>query len=212
LNYLSLLGWNPGTEQELFTRDELVQAFDLTRVQKHGAIFDDEKLRWFNQEHMRRLPTEELHQHVLVTLSEETRQLPQWNIERLERFTPVLLERISTFGDISALEKSGDIAYIFSSPEIDIARCSWKSGPQEIAKTHLTHVYAQLEQLSDWSSESLKSAVWDYATKNGRGEVLWPLRYSLTGKEKSPDPFTMAYILGKEETLARIRGVLDRMG
>lgn len=213
LNYLTLLGWNPGTEQELFTKDELIQAFDLSRVQKHGAIFDEEKLRWFNQEHIKRLPIEAIRTYVDVTLSDATRSLPQWSQERLDRFVPVLLERIATFGDIRTLEQSGDIAYIFSAPEVLIEECSWKKGPLEIAKKHLTHALTLLEQQSTtWTSESLKAAIWDYATLHGRGEVLWPLRYALTGKEKSPDPFTTAYILGQKETLARIRGVLDRMG
>jgi glutamyl/glutaminyl-tRNA synthetase len=212
LNYLALLGWNPGTEKEIFTTAELIAAFDVARVQKHGAIFDDEKLRWFNQEHIRLLPSSIVEQHIATAIGPTIRTLPQFSEERLKRFTPTLLERIATFGDIAVLEAAGDLSYVFEQPVVEVSSCVWKKSTPELTKTHLEHAQRTLEALDPWTTDSIKNALWDYATQNGRGDVLWPLRYSLTGKEKSPDPFSMAFILGKEETLARIRGVLARMG
>lgn len=208
LNYLTLLGWNPGTEQELFTRDELVPLFDLSRVQKHGAIFDDEKLLWFNHQHLHTLPEPIFKEKVSNALPEEIRALPQWSEERFFALLPNLRERIRTFGDIALLHEAGDLAYFFEPPKLDLTRICWKTASKESTREHMLHALNTLKNAPNWTPEGLKVALWDYATEKGRGDVLWPIRYSLSGKEKSPDPFTLGHILGKDETLLRITSAL----
>src|SRR5690606_23119785 len=109
-NFLSLIGWNPGTEQEVFTKDELIQAFDISRIQKAGGAFNEEKLRWMNKEHMDRLEAGEYLKYVNEFLPEEVKSLPQYSEDRLERLMPTIRERAETFGDVrkSALEGEYD--------------------------------------------------------------------------------------------------------
>jgi len=174
VNYLVLLGWNPGTEKEIWSTAELIQAFDLSRIQKGGAIFDREKLNWINKEHIKLLPQEEQNARVRKSVMDEFGSAPKIDREGL-----VCPEK---------LRRSANVTY------------------QDVAK-HLEVVIGELEKLNEknWSEESIKNALWDYATEKGRGIVLWAMRYALSGKEKSPDPFAIAGIIGKSETLSRLR-------
>ncbi len=187
LNYLALLGWHPTDNQEVFSLDELMAKFDLERVQKAGAVFDVEKLNWFNKEYLKRLPAD-------VLLAEIRKYLPQ----ATEKLIPEIINRINTFGEIKKMAEAGEWSYFFAPPK----------PTKEPLKTteHLMKVIELLSVLteSDFTADKIKSALWDYATQVGRAKVLWPTRVALTGREHSPDPFTVAAILGKEETLARL--------
>ena len=160
LNGVAFVGWNPGTEKEIFTKDELIAAFSFEKVQKSPAIFNEEKLLWFQKEHVKLLPKEEQELRTKKAIMDE-------------------------FG---------------SAPTID-------KGKLRASSEQLLKCVDFLEKISeeDFSAENAKEALWDYATKEGRGVVLWGVRYSLTGKEKSPDPFAIASVLGKAETLSRLR-------
>lgn len=195
INFLALLGWSPEDDQELLSSDELLTRFRLERVQKAGAVFNIEKLRWFNREYLRMLPRE--------TLLEALRlRLPHRDVNILSELAPLLLERISTLGEVSTIDAVGDLDYFFSRPHPERSLLR--------TVTHLPRVKELLEAVPDsnWNPESIKMALWDFATEVGRGEVLWPLRVALTGREKSPDPFTVAALVGKQETLARLSAVL----
>ena len=215
LNFMALLGWNPGTEQEIFAKNELIEAFSLERMQKPGAVFNSEKLEWINKEHIKRLDPEMLTKEVRKAISERTIALPQYSDARLERAAATLTERITHFGEIRNMEETGELTYLFSAPSIENTDILvWKDlrGSPEGAKvtaTHLTEV-ARLwgAHVGAWSAEDLKQLIWEYAERSGRGNVLWPVRVSLSGKERSPDPFTLAYILGKHETLLRINDAI----
>lgn len=103
------------------------------------------------------------------------------------------------------MAKAGEYDFFFTSPKPDTSRIPEKKSSREAALTHLGEAKRMLEALSgEFSEANVKNGLWDYATEKGRGAVLWPLRYSLSGKEKSPDPFVIASIIGKEETLKRI--------
>lgn len=212
LNYMALLGWNPGTEQEIFSKDALVEAFDLSRVQKHGAIFDEEKLLWVNKEHLALLPDSTFLERVKLFLPEHIKTLPQWSEERLLALLPVFRERLSFFGELTTLAEEGDLSFYFETPVPGSTPLAWKDSTPEATKIHLTYVKNTLQNAQNWSPEGLKELLWDYATKEGRGAVLWPFRVALSGKERSPDPFTLASIFGKEETLSRLAQALDTMG
>lgn len=189
INFLALLGWNPGTEQELFTLEELVNIFDISKVQKGAAIFNIEKLNWINREYLRQLSSEEF-------TAEAGKFLPE--LKTLPTLIPVLLERIHTFGDIKKMAEAGELQYFFTAPDY----------PKELLKTqtYLAETISLVEKISedDFTAEKIKAAIWDYATEKGRGEVLWPMRIALTGQKQSPDPFTVASVLGKTETLKRL--------
>lgn len=216
VNFLALVGWNPGTEQEVFGRKELIEAFDLAKVQKSGGVFNEEKLRWMNKEHLKKLPKEELAAAIKERLdkSERVKDLG-WSVtsETVSRIAPVVLERIETYSDIDVMVDARDLDYYFSEPAYDALSLRWKD-EKDTVKTveHLRSVKDILSALPDsnWKEASLKEAVWPYAEKEGRGQVLWPLRFALSGKDKSPNPFTLADILGKETTIRRIDEALKK--
>lgn len=195
INFLALLGWSPqsgGDDRELFSLSELVERFDLSQVHKSGAVFDIEKLKWMNREYLRLLPVN-AYEH------EISERLPHRDASILKRILPILSERIYTFADITQLDREGELDYFFEKPKPTLEQLK--------TTQYLEDVEAILAELSsdEWTAEHIKNALWDFATEKGRGEVLWPLRVALSGKNKSPDPFTLAALLGKEETLIRIK-------
>ncbi|MFA6095249.1 MAG: glutamate--tRNA ligase [Candidatus Paceibacterota bacterium] len=216
LNYMALIGWNPGTEQEIFSLDGLVESFDLSRVQKSGAVFNEEKLVWVNKEHLKLVPVEEFAAEVGKMLAASPRGRDRgWQIDpaKLLRMAPTVLDHINTYHDIHELILAGDFDYYFQTPAYDALSLKWKA-EKSFTKTpeYLTETYRLLEAVkeSDWTEEGIKAALWPYAEAEGRGSVLWPCRFALSGKEKSPNPFSLAYILGKEATLGRIKLALKK--
>ena len=200
INFVAFLGWNPGTDREIFSLEELVQEFSLEKIQKSGAVFNIEKLDWYNREYIKKMPQDDLIAQVKKYLD-----LPE---DMLSRALPSIIERISKFKD---LENESEFGFYKALPEYDAANLVWKKSDKEKTLAHLQHVKGTLENADYSSVESIKSVVWDYAEAAGRGDVLWPLRYALSGKDKSPDPFTLAYIFGKEETLKRIEIALSKL-
>jgi glutamyl-tRNA synthetase len=216
LNFVALLGWNPGTDQEIFTLDELVKAFDLSKVQKGGAVFNDKKLRWVNKEHLKRLPKADFEKELVARLSasERVRDLG-WKIDAdiISRIAPVVLDRIEVYSDIDAMIVERDLDYYFAEPQYDALSLKWKDETDlSGAQKHLANVRTALQGLktASWNEEGIKAIIWPYAEQEGRGAVLWPLRYALSGKDRSPNPFTIAAILGKDETIRRIETALDK--
>jgi glutamyl-tRNA synthetase len=197
INYLAMLGWHPEDDQELFSLDELVKIFDLTRVQKAGAVFDEAKLRWFNHEHLKMLSDTEFAKRLeaFSTISTDL------------RIIPLLRERSQTLKEAADALAAGEYDFLNEtlSFNTELLLKGAKSDEQTV-KNNLQKVAELIETMPDeaFTAESVKNAVFEYATKQGRASVLWPLRVCLSGKEKSPDPFTLCALLGKEKTLARI--------
>ena len=215
VNYLALLGWSPGDDREVFTLTELVRRFDLSRVQKSGAIFNREKLDWLNREHLKTLSDERFLTAVSEFLPERERALFKAHQDIVRALVPLLRERLVIFSDVRALAERGELLYFFEDPTLrDASKLCSKETSAADTKRHLAHAVSLLEdvQKHDFSSESIKAALWDYATAEGRGSVLWPIRYALSGKEKSPDPFTIAAVIGREATLRRLRGATEVLG
>lgn len=203
-NFLAFLGWNPGTPQEVFTTEELIKEFDISKIQKSGAIFNEEKLKWFNREHLLRLTPEAFWEHAEEFLSEETVTMLDAT-GRWRDVVSVMRERASTFGEIRDADEAGEYRYFYESPAYEVQKLLWKEESADATKARLEAVLGLLEGVTEpWTAESVKSAVWDYAEKEGRGQVLWPMRLALTGKDKSPDPFTIAGIIGSDETRKRL--------
>jgi glutamyl-tRNA synthetase len=206
VNFLALLGWNPGTEQEIFTRDELIEAFDFGQVQRSPARFDEEKLLSFNQHWMRGLSDEEF---ILKGKLEAPDQ------ERLLKAIPLLKERAHTLGEAQSM-LMGELSCLFLRPSYDREKLLQKEPADSsgFTKTTLENLLPIIEGLTeDASIEDIQTILMTVADKNpkengGRGAVLWPLRYALSGLEKSPDPFTLIHIIGGEEAILRIKETL----
>lgn len=200
LNFMAFTGWNPGGEQEIYSLDELIAIFDLSRIHKGGAIFNKEKLAWMNKEHMRRQSSEE-----------QTRMIAPffagYDAEILQKILPTVVDRISSYGELSVVEET-EFRFFRDRPTLVAEKILWKNGNKEDAIKHLTAV-AEVILYSDYSSpEVIKESIMPYAEEHGKGDVLWPLRMALSGQEKSVDPFTICYVLGYDETKARIRAAL----
>ncbi len=211
INFLALIGWNPGTEQELFSKQELIEKFSLDRIQKAGAVFNEQKLDWMNKEHMKLMPEKTRNTEILTWLSKNNQisTSPKLqNVNFMSKIFPIIFDRISKWSDINTLNETGELAYFFNTPLYKKEQLSWKGeSPAEVTKKYLARIIEILElaSLEEFDNvEKIKSLIFDYATETGRGQVLWPLRVALSGLEKSPDPFTLIYILGKEESLDRI--------
>lgn len=200
LNFMAFIGWNPGGEQEIFSLDELISLFDLSKIQKGSAIFNKDKLLWMNKEHMRRQSRDEQMRNVLPFFYD-------YDKEVLERLLPSIIDRISTYGELSTVESS-EFQFFKKRPIItqeNIDKIIWKDSPKDETSQHLKAV-AELLLYCDYSSpEVIKAAIMPYAEEHGKGNVLWPLRMSLSLQEKSVDPFTICYVLGIDETKARLR-------
>ena len=215
-NYLTLLGWHPkvGEEQEIFTPDELVQEFKLEDVQKAGAVFSEEKLRWINKQHLLKLSDGEFFSKVKESLPTEITNLPEYSENRLARLLPELRERISVFSDIKTMAEEGELEYFFEQPGYFAESLIWKKSDKISTKKHLESIYKILSDLDvgDWEDKlSIKDTIWPYAETNGKGDVLWPLRYSLSGADRSPDPITLLFVLGKTESLQRINEAISKL-
>jgi glutamyl-tRNA synthetase len=214
LNMVAMVGWNPGTEQELFTKEELIQEFELSKVQKSPAVFNPEKLDWFNREYIKKLSQQEFWGHAHHGLFGSIVEDTEAHREILKRIEHLIRERMVKFADMQLFfgradgSTRGEFDYFFVAPKVDEALLVWKTDTLENAKLHLVKVKEILEGISEWSIENLKASLMPYAEEVGKGNVLWPLRVALSGRDKSPDPFELANILGKDETLGRITNVL----
>lgn len=204
LNFLALLGWNPGTEREFFTLEELIKEFSLEKVQKGGAIFNEEKLSWLNHAYIRNLSPEQL----ALKLKPFIEQGGDISPEILNRIAEVEASRLSRLQDIQE-----HIVMYTETPSYDSALLQWK-GAQDSAeiKEHLTEVRKILCDITNTEftqKNRLEELLMPYAIAHSKGNVLWPLRVALSGREKSPSPFELIYVFGKEETIRRIDGAIN---
>jgi glutamyl-tRNA synthetase len=213
INYLALLGWNPGTDQELFTLDELVTAFDFHHIHKAGAVFDIKKFAWFNREYLNKLSEAEFTDYITEQFPIRLSSLPQYSAERLERAIPSIRERINTRGEFHELTETGEYDYFFATPDYETELLKWKNDTSvQDALPRLKQALEALKTADFASQETIKTSLWPLAEAVGKGEILWPLRVALSGSAKSPDPFTLAFILGPDETRTRIDIACGKIG
>ena len=205
VNFLALMGWNPGTEQEVFTLDELVQAFTLEGVQKGGAIFDVERLKWMNREHRKRLSAGVLDEQLVARFA--TRAALHSALQRSSHARSDMLERYVTWKELEEAISAGEFSFYEERPRVTREALVWKKDQEpERLGARLRALKERIATIdaTTFTYDSVKESVWDYAEAEGRGNVLWPLRYALSGKDRSPDPFVLMEALGKAETLARL--------
>lgn len=206
VNFLALTGWNPGTEQEIFTVDELTNVFDLGKIQRAGAVINEEKLLWMNKQHLAKKSPAFCYDYVLDALPASIKEVPTFKPEIVQKLVPSIMERVHVATEITAAAKAGEYDFAFISPEYDTALLAWKKDPDPAAALpRLTHVIDLLTNITFWNKEAVQALLMPYAESVGKGEVLWPLRVALSGRAQSPDPFTIMDIVGHDETLNRLK-------
>ncbi|PHI20345.1 glutamate--tRNA ligase [Lewinellaceae bacterium SD302] len=203
VNFLAFLGWNPGTEQEIFSLDELVEAFTLDNIGKSGARFDYDKAKWYNQQYILADSPEELLPKVkpfFVRAGVDTTD------DHLLKVIGLLRERVTVYPDF--VEQSQYFFGPVTELEEKIIRKKWK--PEQRAK--FEQLQNQLGQVDDWTAGPLKEAIVAFMEANelGFGAVLPILRVAMSGTTKGPDAFAMMEVLGKDAVVKRLGEGYDR--
>ena len=208
LNFLALLGWNPGTEQEIFSLDELVAAFSLDRVHKSGARFDPEKTKWYNQYYLQQTPDAQLAVSFLPTVKENTNNGTYANLDYLTKVVSLIKERAVFVSDFWELSD-----YFFIAPEAYNEKAVKKQWKEDTGKI-MEDLIATLNPVADFSSENVENVVkaWITAKELSFGKVMPSLRLFLVGDMKGPHIFDIMAMIGKDESILRIRTALKRLG
>ncbi|NQV01911.1 MAG: glutamate--tRNA ligase [Bacteroidia bacterium] len=213
INMLALLGWNPGTEQELFTLGELINHFSLERIHKASSKFDPEKAKWFNHQYLVTLPDEELAE-MLVQLAVGNRQwavgsphhgtTAPWhqldNLSYARRIIPLIKDRITLIPDLLTN------AYLFYFPPVaydeQLKEKAWKADTRLI----VTNFKKEAEKVDSWTSESIYQLVKEFTLRNGvkMGQLMMPIRLLVVGSNQGPGMMEIAEVIGKEDFLQRI--------
>ena len=206
VNYVALLGWNPGDEREFFLMEDLIDAFDMDRINKANAAFSIDKLRWLNGEHIRSLSPEAFHENAKRYYPEGLSGFEQ------EKISQLIQVRTETLTDIPELV--GFLAYL---PEYsaELFENQKSKSTLESSRLVLEGVVPLLENLEAWSNEGLFDVLKAFALERGFkvGTVMWPIRTALSGQETSPGGATeLAALLGKDESLRRIKVGLSKLG
>jgi len=204
MNFLVLLGWHPALDREIVTREEMLKEFDLNRVQKSGAVFNLQKLDWLNAHYLRQ-------SNDIGILEKIKPFVPvEWPAEngRLARLIKIEKDRLKNLKEFAEENK-----FIFAQPDYPATLLIWKETPAGKIKTSLE---ASLMLIEYWRNENFEetdfqNALNDLALKNGRGETFWPLRAALSGQKNSPGPVEIMAILGKTESVARIKKALVKL-
>ena len=208
INMLALLGWNPGTEKEIFTLQELSEAFTLERVSKSGAKFSPDKTNWFNQQYMllksdiglavKFAPI--VDKHVIAN-----NVMQSFSIDYITKVVSLIKERATFVNDFWELSD-----YFFQSPTVYDEKAvskNWKEDTSSLMQT----LISILESVEDFNSINIETIVKEWITSKeiGFGKVMQPFRLSLVGAMKGPHLFDIAEMIGKEETIIRIKKAIN---
>jgi glutamyl-tRNA synthetase len=205
INFLALLGWNDGTEQELFSLDELVEKFDLNRVHKAGAKFDPEKNKWFNHQYLQKQSDESLAE----TFEKEVIQRIgkcDFSFVEMTKITSLIKERanfVSEFWELS------DYFFVAPTSYDEKAAKNWKEETPNL----MHELISVVNSIDDFTSLNIETIVKDWMNKNeiGMGKVMQPFRLSLVGALKGPHLFDIVELIGKEETVKRLEKAITSL-
>ena len=205
LNYLGLLGWNPDTEQEIFTREDLVELFDISQVQKKGAVFDEKKLHWVSGQHLFRLSNEQVRDHM-------TELFPDWGGDSEEPYLMEIIaslkERVKSLAELKSLSR-----FYFSDPEEFDAKVAKKRWKNDSINKWVNEYVSSIEGIHDWSEDKLELALRQTADKLdlSSGKLIHPVRLGLTGIGFGPSLFELMRILGKKVCIHRLKIALEKL-
>ena len=203
VNFLAFLGWNPGTEQEIFNLEDLVSSFDLARVNKAGARFDPEKIKWFNHHYMQEQPD-----LIIAEAFQSTRdELSDIDLGYIELVVALIKERATFVSDLWELG-----SYFFVAPssyDEKASKKAFKDGTTEL----LQEVIQIVTRTKEFTVENLESKIKGWITDNdvGFGKVMMPLRLSLVGALQGPDVFEIMFLIGKNEAIDRISKAINSL-
>jgi len=202
VNFLALLGWNDGTDQEIFTLEELCEKFDLNRVHKAGAKFDPEKNKWFNHRYLQEQSNENLAKTFASILSEKGISTSL----DLIKIVSLIKERADFVTDFWELS---DYFFVAPTSYDEKAAKNWK----EETPALMQQLIAVIETIEDFTSLNMETIIKDWMTQNeiGMGKVMQPFRLSLVGALKGPHLFDIAEIIGKEETIRRLESAIKNI-
>lgn len=202
INMLALLGWNPGTEQEIFSMDELIQAFSLDRVGKSGSRFDPDKTKWFNHQYLIKKSGEELAEEFKVILDEKNINYSGFPLARI---CEMLKERVNFIHEL--WEES---YFFFQAPETYDEKFLKKSYKEDSTQL-LQKLIEILKNQQNFSSEEIENSVktWIESAEIGFGRVMSPFRLALVGAGKGPHVFDIVEIIGKDESIRRISALIE---
>ena len=204
VNFLAFLGWNPGTDQELFTLDALSDAFELERIGNAGVQFDLDKLRWFNQQHLMMMPDEVLLDRLLPLLEQAGIETSR---TYLARILPLLRERLVFLSEVADQWR-----YFFEDPDTyeEKARKRWKEGSGALIRAFVN----DLQGLTAFDASSCEGAMDQFMVQHevGKGKIMFPVRYALSGIGHGPDLFQTMEVLGKETCIRRMLKAADLLG
>jgi glutamyl-tRNA synthetase len=204
LNILAFLGWNPGTEKEIFSLDELIEAFSLDRIVKAGSRFDPEKAKWFNHQYLMQKSAEELAESLENQLKENEIQSPRpYNIKVIG----LVRERAVLLPDLWEQSR-----FFYESPEVfdeKVAMKVWKDNTPDL----IGEINNLLDSLDPFTASTIEPAIKEYVNSReiGFGNIMNPLRLALTGSNMGPGLMDMMEVIGKEETLKRINTALEKL-
>ena len=206
VNYAALLGWSPAEDREIFSLEELIEVFDYTRISKSPAVFDIQKLRWMNSEYIKAMDDEAYFEKAIP----EVKKVITKDLD-LKEIALLCKTRIEVFPDIP--EK---IDFFNELPEYDVAMYTHKKMKtnSENSLTALKDMLSGIEALDDFSIESIEKLCMDYVAEKEikNGQVLWPLRTAVSGKQMTPaGAYEIMVILGKEESIKRIKAGIDKL-
>lgn len=209
INYIALLGWSPGTDQEFFTMDELKQSFSIKGLSKSPAIFDIQKLRWMNAEYIRRLTLDEYKAVALPFLRAGMKGADKFDVGRILELLHGRTEVLS--------EAAGMVDFLEEMPDYSTdlyTHKKMKTNP-DVALNALKWVLPILESITDFTEQSIHDTLIPAIAESGmkNGQVLWPLRIAISGKASTPGgAVEIAYLLGKDETIRRVKAAIEKLG
>lgn len=211
VNFVALLGWNPGDERELFTVAELEEAFSLSGVGNSASVFNREKLAWMNKQYLMSLPLEEIGKRAWPHFVNSGIDVSDLTASDSMYLQAIDMER----SRVSALQELPEaLGFVFAdSLSYEPSLLVWKKADAAEAKHMLTEAKALLEGISEWTLENIESSLRGWITEKGygAGNVLWPLRISLSGQKNSPSPFEIAAAIGKGKTKGRIEEAIAQL-
>ena len=207
INFLALLGWNPGDEREIFSRDELIKEFTLERIQKGAAVCNIQRLDWINGIYIRNKSLDEITKLCQPYLPEHN-----FTFDTIKQIVSLYQERLKKLSEIAEF---ADFFFV-DAQHLQYAKelLQWKQATDEQTKENLQKVYELVDGVgeSEWNKEKLDQVIMPEAEKlQNRGFMLWPMRVALTGKKASAGPFEVAEVLGKPQTLNRLQSAIEKL-
>ena len=201
-NYLALIGWNPGTDQEMFNMEELAETFDLCKVNKKSAVFDEKKLNWISGHHLMFRSNKDILDNVRSLI-------PEWGKTESDVYVMKVIDQLKARSK-TLIQLAEQSKYFFTDPESideEAKMKSWKDNTRELLATYFKHI----SELDDWDQNSLESLLRNVANDAGvgAGKIIHPVRLALSGITHGPSLFIMMELLGKERCTRRIRAVIN---